>query len=877
MLLLFLCCTCTLLTCISLSAVATNGVVEGGGAYFMISRNLGAEFGSAVGILFYLANTVATSMYLVGGVEVFLLYIYPGLTIGGEEVHSDTGMFGMMSNNYRIYGTFLLLIECIIVALGVRFVQLLAPVSLFCVILSILACFAGGIEKAITYNGQHVCMLEDHLLSSRILNIPHNEDIANICNYCRKGDQIANEFCEGNTTADVCQTYTEGNLRCVNAFPGFNSLVLTQNMDSVYLQAGQAILRERVADKAREVYQDVTTSFFLLLAIYFPAVTGIMTGANMSGDLKDPQKSIPSGTIAATITTSFIYYALAILFGASIIGPVLRDKNGKSLDGSFVVASLSWPSPWVVIVGSFLSTFGAALQCLCRAVDAIAEVLDFFFLMCYAFVNLICALHSLMGAPNWRPRFKYYHWSLSLAGAFLCFFIMFASCWYYALIACALTATIYKYVQWKGAKQEWGDGLRGLALTTAQYSLMKYEDKDPHPKNWRPQLLILIDGKYSKEIIDLRSLNLLNLAGQLKAGKGLAITATPGMHAENRKKAEEIKERIKQDMTQVRLRGFGKVLLYTEDQVEGAVSALYQSIGIGGLRPNTVFLNFPRMGENQDQHTEQMIFAEQLCCGVQNDNCMVVVKGITDFPRSNDRLKGYLDIWWIVRDGGILMLIAYLLKQHKVWKGCKMRVYAISQTEEQNEKIKKALQRHIYLLRIDASVFIVNMTDLDSIDDDAVQKTLNMEQRTRTLALLKKNLSTLSTGGISNEELSKNDVQQQQPQQICQSTINETSFIQKTFEGIDENQDTLNNSDQISLKNIDDVKIKKMSSAVRLNQVILEYSTESQLVLLSLPKPPKSIKALVENYLAYVEALTEGLPRIMLIGGSGQEVITAEP
>lgn len=63
----------TFLTTISLSAVATNGVVESGGVYFMISRNLGPEFGSAVGILFYLANTVATSMYLVGGVEIVLV------------------------------------------------------------------------------------------------------------------------------------------------------------------------------------------------------------------------------------------------------------------------------------------------------------------------------------------------------------------------------------------------------------------------------------------------------------------------------------------------------------------------------------------------------------------------------------------------------------------------------------------------------------------------------------------------------------------------------------------------------------------------------------------------------------------------------------
>ncbi|MCP9261956.1 Solute carrier family 12 member 6 [Dirofilaria immitis] len=378
-----------------------------------------------------------------------------------------------------------------------------------------------------------------------------------------------------------------------------------------------------------------------------------------AGDLKDPQKSIPCGTIAATLTTSAIYYALALLFGASITGPVLRDKYGQSLDSSMIVALLSWPSPWIVIIGSFLSTFGAALQCLCSAprllqsiakddvipalapfskvtgtnepllgllitafiaefaillgaVDKIAEVLDFFFLMCYAFVNLICALHSLLKVPNWRPRFRYYHW--------------------------------YK----------WGDGIRGLALSTAQYSLLKVEDKDPHPKNWRPQLLVLVYDTWTKNVIDRRYANLINLAGQLKAGRGLAIVVAL-------MKGSICNHGDQQKAEEVHLRGFSKTLLFDENQIDGCFTTLFQSVGIGGLKPNTVLLNWPEREE------ENAIFAVELIGAVANDECIMLAKGITAFPStSSGRLTGFIDIWWILHDGDLLMLTAFLLKQHKI-------------------------------------------------------------------------------------------------------------------------------------------------------------------------------------------------------------------
>ena len=73
-----------------------------------------------------------------------------------------------------------------------------------------------------------------------------------------------------------------------------------------------------------------------------------------------------------------------------------------------------------------------------------------FFLICYMFVNFACVLQSILKAPNWRPRFRYYHWVTSLLGALLCLILMFLVSWYYALIALILALAIYKYIEYRG-------------------------------------------------------------------------------------------------------------------------------------------------------------------------------------------------------------------------------------------------------------------------------------------------------------------------------------------------------------------------------------------------------------------------------------------
>ncbi|KRX88906.1 Sodium/chloride cotransporter 3 [Trichinella pseudospiralis] len=202
----------TFLTSISVSAIATNGVIESGGAYFMISRNLGPEFGGAIGILYYFANAVATSMYLVGGVEILLMYLAPSLPrFGSATEFNEVDMF----NNFRVYATALLLIEFCIVALGV--------------------------------------------------------------NWCSKAENgsIWSSYCtyDNDLSQVICDDYfNQSDVTVVPGIPGFSNTLLWENMAQNYMNYGD-VTPNSPGNHRREVTQDLTTSFFILLAIFYPSAT----------------------------------------------------------------------------------------------------------------------------------------------------------------------------------------------------------------------------------------------------------------------------------------------------------------------------------------------------------------------------------------------------------------------------------------------------------------------------------------------------------------------------------------------------------------------------------------------------------------------------
>ncbi|XP_044257294.1 solute carrier family 12 member 4 isoform X3 [Tribolium madens] len=944
--LIVLCCCCvTMLTAISMSAIATNGVVPGGGSYFMISRSLGPEFGGAVGMLFYTGTTLAAAMYIVGAVEIVLTYMAPWLSIFGDFTTNQDAMY----NNFRVYGTGLLMVMGTIVFVGVKFVNKFAAVALACVILSILAVYIGIFRNINGKDDLQMCVL-----GKRLLRVPAADCYKNGSGF------LHNMFCPNGTRCDPY--YETHDVMLVQGIKGLASGVFLDNIYDSFLENGQYIaIGNNPEDiepmetqrETAQVTADITTTFTILIGIFFPSVTGIMAGSNRSGDLADAQKSIPIGTICAILTTSTVYLSSVILFAATVDNLLLRDKFGSSIGGKLVVANMAWPNEWVILIGSFLSTLGAGLQSLTGAprllqaiakdgiipflspfavsssrgeptrallltivicqcgillgnVDLLAPLLSMFFLMCYGFVNLACALQTLLRTPNWRPRFKYYHWSLSFIGLSLCIAIMFMTSWYFALLAMGMAGMIYKYIEYRGAEKEWGDGIRGLALSAARYSLLRLEEGPPHTKNWRPQLLILV--KLTTDLVP-KYRKLFAFASQLKAGKGLTVCAAVigGDFTRSYGEAMAAKQSLRKTMDEERVKGFVDILV-ARNITEG-LSNLVQTSGLGGMKPNTVILGWPYGWRQSEDDRTWQVFLQTVRNVTAAHMALLVPKGINFFPDSTEKVFGNIDIWWIVHDGGLLMLLPFLLKQHRTWKNCKMRIFTVAQMEDNSIQMKKDLKTFLYHLRIEAEVEVVEMMDSD-ISAYTYERTLMMEQRNQMLRELRLNKKE-SLGVVQS-------IVDQHHQNVDAKTATKVRFQEPSAEGDKDNKaaeteptnepnsqpKTEDNDNSTTEKedpsekekecneetkenNIsqekkkpatitpDEGNVRRMHTAVKLNEVIVSRSHEAQLVILNLPGPPKDTKLEREsNYMEFLEVLTEGLERVLMVRGGGQEVIT---
>ena len=617
----------TVLTTFSLSAVATNTRIEGGGAYFLISRSLGAEFGGVIGIVLFIAQAVSVAMYVIGFTEAF------------------AATFPELGYSFTSIATVVNLFTFICVFIGAGWTIKLQYGILAVLGLSLIAFFAGAV-------------------------------------------------------------------------PDFSLVTLAENSGPSFSPKESA---------------------FTMFALFFPAVTGIMAGANMSGDLKDPSKSIPQGTLAAIAVTSVVYILMAIVLAGSASREAL-------INDSLIVKTLSI-SPILIIAGVFAATISSALGSMMGAprilqafgkdnifksarffakgsgksqeprraivltfliaqagivlgdLNALAPVITMFFMITYGTLNLACFYEGITKNPSYRPLFKYNHWSLSLIGAIGCIVVMLLINFVWAILSILIIGLLFFIISRIEIKARWGDVGSGVAFERARKALLKLEDEYYHPKNWRPAIMALSGGAWSR-------FHLAEYAHWLAAGHGILTLAQlmPEVTENPISRRADAERRLRTFIHQESLSAFPVVVI--ENKLEKGMQSLLQSHGIGGMRPNTVLMGMPRSQDRWDE------FYPALRVAKNYERSLVLIDCVEDTVHWEAR-KGHIDLLWQGRKHGeLIILFGHLLKKNPQWRSRRLRILAALPPKGDAEKLKAELMELLTLSRIDATVHVFNGEDL---------------------------------------------------------------------------------------------------------------------------------------------------------------------
>ncbi|MGI9471117.1 MAG: amino acid permease [Rubripirellula sp.] len=616
----------TVLTTLSLSAIATNTRVEGGGAYFLISRSLGPEFGGAIGVLFFAAQALSVAMYVIGFTDALVTFLPAGVP---------------------------------------------------------------------------------HLLVATITNVA-----VFACVVIGAGWTLRIQFCILATVFVSLLSFYLG------AWQSFDAQLLDANLVPAFS-----------ADE----------SFWTMFALFFPAVTGIMAGANMSGDLRDPARSIPRGTLAAIFVTAVVYATQAIFLGGS------RPRE-ELISDPMIMSSIA-QLPILIAAGVFSATISSALgsmmgaprilQSLARDrlfprleplgaksgknseprraifvtflisqagvlladLDTIAPLITMAFLVTYGLLNLATFYEAITKNPSYRPQFKFCHWTTSFTGAVGCGAVMLLIDWRWALVATGFVASLHWYLSQIDTTPDWGDLQSGLLFERTRRNLMKLEGELYHPKNWRPFVLALSGQGFSRP-------HLVVFGSWLSADTGVLTLGQviPG-DLNDRLERRSSQETILRTLIRERQLDAFPAVVVAADYVTG-VEALVQCQGLGSLRPNVVLLGCPLT-------MERMRVFGNLLRNLQSMGRSVVVLRRTDEAEDDwDAPKGSIDVWWRGRANGELMvLLAHLVLNHPLWQGRRLRLLRVVDNEAGIEEVRTHLDHLLKEARIKATTKVVVSND----------------------------------------------------------------------------------------------------------------------------------------------------------------------
>ncbi|XP_074768999.1 solute carrier family 12 member 3 isoform X5 [Athene noctua] len=845
--------TVTTITGLSISAISTNGKVKSGGTYFLISRSLGPELGGSIGLIFAFANAVAVAMHTVGFAETVR-----------DLLQEHNSLIVDPTNDIRIIGVVTVTVLLGISLAGMEW-EAKAQILFFLVIL------------------------------------------VSFINYL-----------VGTVIPATAEKQAKG-------FFSYRADIFAQNFVPSW--------------------RGPEGSFFGLFSIFFPSATGILAGANISGDLKDPAVAIPKGTLMAIFWTTVSYLVLSATIGACVV----RDASGSLNDsvplGSPGCEGLACGYGWnftacaqrqscryglsnyyqsmsmvsgfgpLITAGIFGATLSSALaclvsapkvfQCLCKdqlypligffgkgygrnsepirgymltyiiaigfiliaELNAIAPIISNFFLCSYALINFSCFHASITNSPGWRPSFRYYSKWAALFGATVSVVIMFLLTWWAALIAFGIVIFLLGYVLYKKPDVNWGSSMQASSYNMALNYSVGLSEVDEHIKNYRPQCLVLTGPpNFRPALVDFvgtftKNLSLM-LCGNVLIGPRKQKMPESRLMADGHTKWL-VKRKIKAFYTDV-----------VAEDLRIGVQMLIQAAGLGKMRPNILVLGYKRnwqMASPQSledyvgilhdafdfkygvclmrmkeglnvsrvmqahinptfeaaEHPEENGISGRAALGTADPIALAGEQQASTIFQS-EQGKKTIDIYWLFDDGGLTLLIPYLLGRKKRWGKCKIRVFVGGQINRMDEE-RKAI---VSLL----SKFRLGFHEVHILPD------INQKPRPEHIKRFDDLIAPFRLNDGFKDEATVNEMRQGCPWKISD-------------EEVDKNR-------------------AKSLRQVRLNEILLDYSRDAALIAITLPIGRKG-RCPSSLYMAWLETLSQDLrPPIILTRGNQENVLT---
>jgi len=596
----------TISTAFSISAIATNINVKGGGLYYLISRSLGSEFGGSLGVMLYLAQTIASSFYAIAFARaVSSIFISMGFFV--EE-------FYIALVSLVVFGA--------IVYVGAKFVVKIQYFILFAILISLASVFLGS------------------------------------------------------NTGSVA-----------------NSLFVVSGLP-----------------------------FWVAFAMFFPAVTGVDAGVGMSGELKDPRKSLVIGTFTAIFMTMLIYAGLAIKYAAAA-------SPTELLSNPFVVEKIALFGP-LVLVGILLATSSSALSSLMTAprsmtamvedrviprwlgwlgktigksneprvaiilciaigigvimigsLEFVSQVVSMFFLSVYGWINGTAFLEKISQNPSYRPTFS--------TPAIISFYGMAAS---YAIMylfnplvmaVAILFQLLIFYGLYKTKKSMKIEGVwDGVSFQLLRVLLRYMERTEKSKKNWRPTILAF----YGEEAYEGTISHVVHWIGSRRSFTKMYYLLKGDLdnHVKERKRIEEsLSQYIKANKLEI----FPRVIL-SSDFVE-TMMGLMQAETVGNLPLNTVLTTYDKR-----VHLGKLIHSMHAL----NKNIVILRNrvGFTSFKT--------VDVWWSSeKNGNFLILLAYFIVNSNPWleNDAVIRIFKVVEKKEDVDKEREQLEKMLEESRIE--------------------------------------------------------------------------------------------------------------------------------------------------------------------------------